>query len=308
MTTRQGLAGIWTALITPFSSDGAIDWDAFEKLLKLQESGGVDGVVIAGTTGEGPTLTVQEKLSLIRKARSLLGDQVRVMAGTGDNNTAQSVELSRLAVDAGADALLIVTPPYNKPSPAGLQNHFSAITSVCKVPVCLYHVPGRTAQALTAEGIAALSTINGVEAVKEASGNIDLFSRARRLANDTVFLSGDDPTYLASLAVGGQGVVSVVTNLFPAAFVDLTRAFAGGDHARALAIHDALCQLMTDLFCEPNPGPLKAALAADGLCQNILRSPLAPVSAANLPKVEQTLRLTKDRLKGVMNKDVKSVN
>jgi 4-hydroxy-tetrahydrodipicolinate synthase len=199
-------SGVWTAIATPFLENGSIDWPAFEKHLAQQASGGVNGIVISGTTGESPTLTVQEKISLVRKARALLPGTIRIMAGSGGNNTAQSVELSKLCVDAGADSLLIVTPPYNKPSPAGLKLHFQTIADAVDVPLCLYHVPGRTGQSLSAGIIASLTSINRVLAVKEASGDLALYGRVVCQSKADV-LSGDDPTYLASLAVGGQGVI-----------------------------------------------------------------------------------------------------
>lgn len=273
----EHINGVWTALATPFRSDLEIDWPAFEKLLALQDEAGVTGVVISGTTGESPTLSVQEKLALIRKARAVLSPRVRLMAGTGDNNTQQSVELSRLAQDSGADSLLIVTPPYNKPSTAGLIQHYRAIAAAVQIPVCLYHVPGRTAQMLQVDQLATVCAEAGIKAVKEASADLAFFARAQ-LQTPIPFLSGDDPTYLASLAVGGKGVVSVASNVFPRAFVALTAAFYQGEIERAQALFRALLPAIDALFCEVNPCPLKAALAALGLAKNIVRLPLAPVS------------------------------
>lgn len=298
MATRNldDFHGVWTALATPFRTDLEIDWDAFEKLLKLQESAGITGIVISGTTGESPTLTVQEKLSLIRKARATLGPNVRIMAGTGDSNTQQSIELSRLAQDAGADSLLVVTPPYNKPSTAGLINHYKMITSAVKIPVCLYHVPGRTAHFLSVEALAAVCQAANIKSVKEASGDVAFFSRAA-IKTAIPFLSGDDPTYLASLAVGGRGVISVVSNIFPKAMVDLTRAFEAGDQARARALHDVLLPATDVLFCEVNPCPLKAALHVMGLAKNTLRPPLAEVTEASYRKIQETVSATAETLK-----------
>ena len=155
---QKNFDGVWTAIATPFIHGGAIDWASFEKHLEQQAAGGVTGVVISGTTGESPTLTVQEKISLVRKARAILPPKVRIMAGSGGNNTSQSMELSKLCVDAGADSLLIVTPPYNKPSMAGLKLHFQMISDAVQVPLCLYHVPGRTGQNLSASALATITT------------------------------------------------------------------------------------------------------------------------------------------------------
>jgi 4-hydroxy-tetrahydrodipicolinate synthase len=289
------IEGVWTAIATPFSDSGAIDWSAFERHLDQQARGGVNGIVISGTTGESPTLSVQEKISLVRKARAHLPAKVRIMAGSGGNNTAQSIELSKLCVEAGADSLLIVTPPYNKPSLAGLQLHFQMIADSVHVPLCLYHVPGRTGQTLQAAAIATLTKIPKVSAVKEASGDIALYGRVVN-GSEASILSGDDPTYLASLAVGGRGVISVVSNIFPEAMVELTRAFSAKQNDRALAIHKILLPAIDILFCESNPGPLKAALDVFGLAKNILRAPLAPVTVEHYNQIKDTLLQTKDTL------------
>jgi 4-hydroxy-tetrahydrodipicolinate synthase len=217
------------------------------------------------------------------------------MAGSGGNNTAQSVELSKLCVDAGADSLLIVTPPYNKPSPAGLKLHFQTIADAVDVPLCLYHVPGRTGQSLSAGIIASLTSINRVLAVKEASGDLALYGRVVCQSKADV-LSGDDPTYLASLAVGGQGVISVVSNIFPAAMVQLTTAFKSQKNDLALTIHKILLPSIDVLFCESNPGPLKAALNIFGLGKNLLRAPLAPVTDENFRLIKSTIEKAKSEL------------
>lgn len=291
-------AGIWTAIATPFQSDGSVDWTAFERLLAHQEAGGVTGVVVSGTTGEAPTLTVQEKISLVRKARAQLNKNIRVMAGSGGNNTQQSVELSRLCVDAGADSLLIVTPPYNKPNPTGMRGHFEAISAATTVPICLYHVPGRTGQLLTPAAIAQLCDIPRVVAVKEASGDVALFSR---LVNRTkaVVLSGDDPTYLASLAVGAVGVISVVSNVFPKEFGAMHQAFVRHEHEKALTYHKALLSFIDLLFCESNPTPLKSVLATAGLCQDHVRLPLGSISKENAALIAKSYQETKAALSGL---------
>ncbi len=292
-------SGVWTAIATPFADGGAIDWSAFEKHLAHQAKGGVSGVVISGTTGEAPTLTVQEKISLVRKARALLPANIRVMAGSGGNSTAQSIELSKLCVEAGADSLLIVTPPYNKPNLAGLKLHYQMIADSVSVPLCLYHVPGRTAQSLSSQAISTLTGIKNVTAVKEASGDIALYSRVVNSSKADI-LSGDDPTYLASLAVGGTGVISVVSNIFPEAMVALTNAFAAQKNDRALAIHKVLLPAIDVLFCETNPCPLKAALEIVGLGRNTLRAPLAPVTEENYSLIKRTIEAANDQLRSIL--------
>lgn len=295
---NSSFQGVWTAVVTPFLDSGEIDWPAFEALLIRQEKAGICGLVICGTTGESPTLAVQEKLALIRKARALLGSGVRVMAGTGDNNTAQSVELSKLAEDAGADSLLVVTPPYNKPTTNGLINHYETIARSVKLPICLYHVPGRTAQMLTVEQIIKLCKIDSIKVVKEASADIGFFSRCLN-SSDSEFLTGDDPTFLASLATGGAGVISVVSNIFPEAMVDLHNSFKDGDHQRALRLHQALLPMIDALFCEANPGPTKAVFKAEGHCSDYVRPPLASMEAHNLKYLKGTLKDTKELLERI---------
>ncbi len=290
------ISGVYTALVTPFTQDGAIDWPAFDRLLEFQARAEVDGIVISGTTGEAPTLTVDEKISLFRRARTALPRNIAVMAGTGGNCTKQSIELSKLAQDAGVDSLLIVTPPYNKPSLEGLQAHYGALGQNLRLPLCLYHVPSRTGQRLTAEELSLLCALPQIKAVKEASGDLYLFSKARK-ASDAVYLSGDDFTFLASLAVGGQGVISVVTNVFPRAFVVLQRSFQGGHLTAATAIHDALLSFTEALFSESSPGPTKAVLSHMGLIENCLRLPLVPVQSQTMQRLKEVYQSTQSRLK-----------
>lgn len=296
--SQPSFRGVWTALVTPFRADSQVDWEGFDRLLAMQEEAGVAGIVLSGTTGESPTLAVHEKLALIRRARARLAPQVRIMAGTGDNNTQQSIELSRLAQDAGADSLLVVTPPYNKPSTAGLIGHYKAIASQVSIPLCLYHVPGRTAQFLSVDAISKICAEAGIACVKEASADVAFFSRAKMKAG-IPFLSGDDPTYLASLTVGGVGVISVISNVYPKAMVELTKVFETGDQKRALAIHEALLPAIDAMFCEVNPCPVKAALRQRGIIQDVVRQPLAPVTEASDVLIRETLRETEFQLKGL---------
>lgn len=287
--------GAYTAIVTPFDKAGNLDWEAFEALLSHQITGGIDGVVISGTTGESPTLTVQEKIALVRKARAFLPDSIKVMAGSGGNDTNSSVELSKLATDAGADSLLIVTPPYNKPSLKGLELHFQSIADAVNVPLCLYHVPSRTGQLLSWQDLSTLCKIPKIIAVKEASGDVALFSRAES-TSEAAYMSGEDATFLPSLAVGGQGVISVVTNIFPKAFKQMLESYRSGDSSRATAIHKTLLPLIDLLFCEANPAPAKAVLSHMNLCQNYLRAPMVPVTPSNAEALIATTEETAGRL------------
>lgn len=289
---EKKVPSVWTALVTPFLANDEIDWKSFDKLVAEQLTAEVTGLVICGTTGEAPALETSEKLALVERAKKLGGDKLKIMVGTGSNNTQASVELSQQACNAGADSLLVVTPPYNKPSLAGLLKHFEAISQATKAPVCLYHVPGRTAQPLSAEAMKAITEVEGVFSIKEASGDLALYSRVLEACPDKVIFTGDDPTYLPSLSVGGQGVISVLTNAFPKAFVSLSRAYAAGDNDKASQIHKLFFPLIEALFCETNPTPLKYVMEKMGLCSSHVRLPLAPVtkeSAKHLDKVLATL-------------------
>ena len=270
--------GVWTAIIAPFLSNGDIDWEAFTSLLRKQNEAKVRGVVVFGTTGESPTLEQKEKVALIEKSREVLDSNIRVMAGAGSNNTRQTVELSQRSEAAGADSLLIVTPPYNKPSMHGLMEHLGAINESVGIPICLYHVPGRTGQFLSVDALCQLSNLSNVACVKEASGDIAFFSRA--VAHSSAcFLSGDDITYLASLAVGGQGCISVLSNIFPKAVVAMTDSYKSGNIEIAMDLHHAMQPLMDALFVESNPSPTKFLSKHLGLCENYLRLPLTPILA-----------------------------
>jgi 4-hydroxy-tetrahydrodipicolinate synthase len=289
MKQASNLKNVWTALATPFTSDFSIDSPAWDKLLLLQKEADVTGIVISGSTGEGSTLSVTEKLSLMKRAKALVGKDLQLMGGVGGSDTAQCVELAKLYEDAGADSLLVVTPPYNKPSLAGLKLHFNAIAQRVKIPLCLYHVPGRTGQKLDAHSLTELCKHPSITMVKEASGDLSLFSEAS-LYSDAAYVSGDDLTYLGSLAYRGQGVISVISNLFPKEWVAMTRAYEVCDFETVHALHKALFPLNKNLYCEGNPTPLKAALEIMNLCKSYVRPPLAPVTRENREKLESILK------------------
>ncbi len=287
--------GVWTALVTPFDETGHIDWPALDACLEKQVKAGVTGVVVIGSTGESSSMSMQERLSVIRRAKATLQGRIRLMAGTGLSHTGQTVELSKLAVEAGAESLLVVTPPYVKPNTQGLLRHYETVGAEVGVPMCLYHVPSRTGRRLTVEEFGLLAQIPQVVMFKDSSGDMVLMSRATQ-ACSLPFLSGDDLTYLASRAVGGQGWISVVSNAFPEACVEMEACMARGDLTRALALHRALSPLVDLLECDTNPGPIKAALAALGLCRNELRSPLAPVQPEWMPRIAEMVKKTEQAL------------
>jgi len=288
-------SGVWTAIITPFENDGSLDLVSYEKLLARQIEAGIDGVVVFGTTGESPTLSVQEKLSVLKKTKAIVGNKLSIMAGSGGNNTNQTVELSKLCEDAGADSLLVVTPPYNKPGLNGLKAHYQSISDAVNIPLMLYHVPSRTGSFLDADVLLDVLENPQIQAVKEASGDINYFSKTAMKAN-CKFLSGDDFTYLPSLAVGGKGVVSVVTNIFPEAFVRMTHYYFHGELEKALKIHNCLFQMIELLFKEPNPAPTKGVLNLMGLCKNNLRLPLTKITEANYQELKLQFEKTTTEL------------
>ncbi len=282
--------GVYTAVVTPFTAKYEIDWDAFDKILEQQVAGGISGVVINGTTGESPAVTAQEKLSLVKRARAVVGKRCRVMAGSGSNNSTQSVELSKLSQDAGADSLLVVTPYYNKPTAAGLHRHFSMISQAVTIPICLYHVPGRTGQFLSVDQIVSLCEDLKIPAIKEASGDLGYFSRVSYRLPQVDVLSGDDATFLASLAVGGKGLISVISNLLPKTTVELYAAQHTGNLEKSIALNKILLPLMDLSMCESNPGPIKALMAIRKVLQNVVRPPLADVTAATYQRLEEAMK------------------
>ena len=241
-----------------------------------QKTSGIRGLVVIGSTGEGSSLTNDEKKSLIKHAVSRATPQLEVMAGAGTINTADTLTMAKIAIDNGVDSLLIVTPPYCKPSTDGLVKHFTAIAQSSSVPICLYHVPGRTGQKLTIDQFKALKPF--ISAIKEAGAEMDFYSELV-LATDSCLLSGDDLSFLPSLSAGGRGCISVLANLVPQSVQRIYDLYRQGDNQQATAYHHCLFPLMQALFWESNPGPVKAILAERyPQMQNIMRLPLSPVS------------------------------
>jgi 4-hydroxy-tetrahydrodipicolinate synthase len=289
------LTGVFTALITPFTDSGAVDETALRSLVKRQVDGGVAGLVPCGTTGEAVTLDADEHERVVRvtvEAARAAGRPVVVVAGCGSNDTKKAADLAARCRLAGADALLAVTPYYNKPTPTGLIAHFSAIAEAGRLPVILYNVPGRTGLNMLPETVLKLAADPRFVGVKEASGNLEqaseiLRSRPPRFA----VLSGEDSLALPIVALGGEGVIAVVSNEAPALLVEMTDAALKGDRPRAAALHAKLFPLMRANFRESNPIPVKWAMARLGLCGGTLRLPLVPLSTAHHAPVEDALRL-----------------
>lgn len=288
------MRGVWTALVTPFKSNNELDLAAFRKIIQEQKAAKVAGIIPCGTTGESPTLSIDERKALISTAmQELKGSGVQVVAGTGTNDTRESIELSRWASLQGVDGVLIVTPYYNKPSQEGLETHFNKIAEAVNCEVMLYNVPGRTGVGLTVETILKLSRNPKIRSLKEATGNvaftseiIDTLSRAK-ISFD--ILSGDDATFLPLLSVGAVGVVSVSSNIIPRALVELYLAASSGNYQHATSIHRQYYPLFRDLFIDSNPGPIKYAMQYAGWCRSEMRGPLAPLSPQNMEIIKASL-------------------
>lgn len=272
--------GTATALITPFRG-GAVDFDALGNLLEFQVKGGVNALVVLGTTGEAATMSSAERDSVISFSLEQVAGRIPVIIGTGTNNTATTIELSRRAEELGADGVLTVTPFYNKPNQEGLYKHFRAVAEAIRIPVVLYNVPGRTGvNMLPATVLRLAADVPNIEAVKEASGNQyqcdSLIRSLRTVRPDFRVFSGNDDQAFHLVCGGGDGVVSVLSNVLPAQTAAMMNAALAGDVAKARDLHLQLLPLMKDLFAESNPMPVKYAASLLGLCQDELRLPLVP--------------------------------
>ena len=271
--------GLVVAMVTPFK-DGAIDLEAMRRHVDFMIDGGVQGLVVSGSTGEAATCSVEERLELWRATKQAVRGRVPLVAGTGTNSTADSIALTKQAEAIGLDGAMLVTPFYNKPTPKGQIAHFTAVAQATKLPIIVYNVPGRTGTNTMPETIAKLDPVSNIVAVKEASGNVDQASAIRAKSRLTV-LCGDDSLTLPMIAVGAQGVISVVGNVAPREMRTLTDHARAGRIAEAEAMHRRLLPLFKALFIESNPGPAKYLLAHLGLMRNELRLPLVPVEPAS---------------------------
>lgn len=275
------LQGVFTAIVTPFQADNCLDESAYRKLIDTQLAAGVSGIVPCGTTGESPTLTHIEHDRVIEIAIEQVGGRVPVIAGTGSNSTCEAVRLSTHAMEAGADALLLVNPYYNKPTQLGLFRHFKAIADAVKIPCILYNIKGRTAVNLETETLISLAkACPNIVAVKEASGDLEQMKAViAGTADDFRVLSGDDNMTLDLIKAGGNGVISVASNLVPDKMVAMTKAALSGDFDTAGKINDELKPLFGAMFIETNPIPVKTALAMMGQVEEVFRLPMCELSS-----------------------------
>jgi len=281
--------GSFPALVTPFAENFEIDFDAYGRLIDFQLENGTDGIVPCGCTGEAATLSHDEQKSIIKFAVERVAGRVPVIAGTGSNNTKEAIGLTKFAKEAGCDGALLITPYYNKPTPAGQIAHYTTVANEADIPIMLYNVPGRTGTKISPETIAALSEVPNIVSVKEACGSIDQVSQILHLCNINV-MSGDDSLTVPMMAVGAKGVVSVAANVAPRLISDLCKAANAGDFAKAKELHYKLLPLATVLFVETNPLPVKAALAKMGMIKNVLRLPLVPMTEASSARLDPVLK------------------
>lgn len=281
--------GSMVAIITPFK-DGKIDEKAYGDLIDFHISNGTDGIVPCGTTGESATLSYDEHNRLVRFTVEASAGRVPVIAGTGSNSTDEAIYLTAYAKQCGADAALMITPYYNKPTQEGLYRHFKQIAEEVDLPVILYNVPGRTGVNMLPSTVARLSELNNIVAVKEASGSMTQVCEIYRLCGDNIaILSGEDAINFPILASGGRGMISVTANIVPKQMADMWDAFVSGDINRARAIHYELFDLHQNLFIETNPIPVKTALSMMGKCTEEMRLPLCAMGEGNKEKLRQVL-------------------
>lgn len=280
--------GVYTALVTPFTANGEVNFQQLEELVEFNIAGGVDGIVPVGTTGESPTLRPEEHLKVIETVVAKAAGRCKTIAGTGANSTAEAVELTEAAKAFGIDGTLQVTPYYNKPNHSGLIQHFSAVADL-GVPVVLYNVPGRSACEIPLEVVAELAQHEHIVSVKEAAGSVDRVSAIKSRC-DIEVLSGDDSLALPMISVGACGVISVASNVIPSEVVAIIHAALDGDYATARKLHLKYHQLFSDMFIDTNPIPVKAAMAMKGLIEETYRLPMCSMTEDKKAVLEASLK------------------
>ena len=287
------ITGSIVALVTPMLEDGSVDYPTLRQLVDWHIAEGTDCIGVVGTTGESPTVNVQEHCEIIRVSVEQSAGRVPIMAGCGANSTAEAIELAKFAKEVGADCQLQVVPYYNKPTQEGQYLHFKAIAEAVDLPMVLYNVPGRSVADMLHDTVLRLARVPGIVGIKEATGNID---RAQWLIREApegfAIYSGDDPTAVALMLCGGQGNISVTANVAPKLMHELCMAAIAGDTRRAMEIQFKLMPLHKNLFVEANPIPVKWAMARMKLCAGTMRLPMTPLTPANESVVEDALRAT----------------
>ncbi|HED00619.1 MAG TPA: 4-hydroxy-tetrahydrodipicolinate synthase [Proteobacteria bacterium] len=282
--------GAMVAIVTPFKK-GKVDEKGLKKLIEFQIKNGAHAIIPCGTTGEAATLSHEEHMRVVEITVQTVAGRVPIVAGTGSNSTSESILLTKHAQKAGADAALLITPYYNKPTQEGLYQHFRAVAEKVDIPIVLYNVPGRTSVNMLPETVARLAEIKNIIGIKEATGSLQQISEVIRLSNKKFTLvSGDDFTVLPTLAVGGKGVISVVSNVAPKDMADLCNAFEAQNRQKAQELHYKLLPLCQAMFYETNPIPAKTALGLMGMISPELRLPLSPMSPKNVERLKAVLR------------------
>ncbi|MCH5586279.1 4-hydroxy-tetrahydrodipicolinate synthase [Shimazuella sp. AN120528] len=277
-----------TAMCTPFTPDGEIDWDAQGALIEHLIQTGTDTIVVSGTTAESPTLSKDEKLALFSFTVKQVAGRVKIIAGVGSNNTVETVQFTRLAAETGVDGVMGVVPYYNKPSQEGIYQHFVAIANATTLPVMLYNVPGRTSANMTAETMIRLSELKNVIAIKEASGNLSQITKViSSVPDDVVVYSGDDSLTLPILAAGGDGIVSVASHLVGLEMKEMIDAYLAGDVQKAAKLHQRYQPVFEGIFLTSSPSPLKYALAKKGLIHPTVRLPLVEMTEDEKQQVDR---------------------
>lgn len=291
MNQQEKFRGLGVALVTPFRSNGAIDYAGLEKVIEHQITGGIDYLVVMGTTGESVTLSAEEKKHLLAQVIEFVRNRIPIVLGVGGNNTAEVVHALESYDLSGVDGILSVSPYYNKPTQEGIYQHYRALAQASLLPIILYNVPGRTASNISAETTLRLAKdFKNIVAIKEASGNLDQIGTIlKHCPKDFLVISGDDSLTLPILALGGHGVISVVGNALPAEFSALVQAAMKGDLETARVEHFKLLEFMSAIFAEGNPGGIKEALAVLGLCEKHLRLPLVNVGEATAKRIYQSM-------------------
>ena len=290
MTTNPIFRGVATAIITPTTPNG-VDYEAFGRLIDWQIEEGVNAIVVCGTTGENPTLTDEEHKECIRFCVEHVNHRIPVIAGTGSNDTAHAIEMTKYACSVGADAILVVTPYYNKATQAGLVQMYYAIADASTVPMIVYNVPSRTGCGINPETYVELAKHPRIAAIKEANGDISKIAKTAQLLNGAMDIySGNDDQIVPIMSLGGIGVISVLSNVAPAKTVKICDRWFNGDVEGARELQLELLPLINALFCEVNPIPVKAGMAAMGWCENYLRLPLTPMSEGAWAKLEACMK------------------
>lgn len=281
-----------TAMVTPFNKEGEIDFSATKNVIEHLITNGTDAVVVAGTTGESPTLSTEEKIALFKFVVQEVKGRIPVIAGTGSNNTRASIELTQEAENCGVDGIMLVAPYYNKPSQEGLYQHFKVISEATKLPVMIYNIPGRTACNIDVDTIVRLSEVDNIVCVKEASGDLDAMAEIiHRTSDDFLLYSGDDGLTLPVLAIGGVGVVSVAAHIVGNEMQKMIQTFKKGNVIEAGTIHRELLPIFKALFTAPSPTPLKAVLNMQGIEVGDVRLPLVPLNEEQLRELKKQVQL-----------------